>query len=801
MFSQTESDFFSCRHNKQLLDLSKTSGNPSILATNQRSDTIDILKYTISLNITDFTTDTIRGNTILKFVPKMNSINTVSLDLLSMTIDSVEINSSNLTSSYDDTLLIINLPITHNVGDTSDLIVYYHGKPQIDPSGWGGFYFSSGYAFNLGVGFAANPHNFGRVWFPCFDNFVERSKYEFNITTDNGKIAYCNGALLNDTTIGGLRTRKWVLNEEIPSYLASVSISNYTQVNWVHNGINDTFPIILTALAGDTTSMKNSFLNLNNALSAFENRYCPYMWNRVGYCLVPFNSGAMEHSTNITYPRFAANGSLTYEANLMAHELSHQWWGDLITCQTAGDMWINEGMATYSQFIFSEWVYGYPAYLNAVRANHDDVIHYAHIREGAYRAISGVPFQYTYGDHVYLKGADVAHSLRGYLGDSAFFAGLNYALSNNLFTDVTSASLLADIGTGANYNLTNFLNDWVLNPGFPHFSIDSFTSIPNGNNFDVTVYVRQKLDGAPNFYTGVPLEITFKDGSWNTDTKVILMSGQLMSFTLTIPINPIFVALDVNEKISDAITSDTKVIKTIGNSFVQNQEGRMQIKMLSIGTNDSAYVRVEQNWVKPDGFKNWSMPYRLSNYHYWKVDGIIPTSAYMQGVINYDGRLSTSGGGGWMDNDLLTANNLEDSVIVFYRKNASEDWTLYPYYSKIIANVTDKFGIITLDSLKLGEYTLAINDYTMGVYQAEEILNFVNVFPNPTSGEFTVEFGKVSDTKISVTDVTGKIIFSEITSGSGQVKINCNLWDYGVYFILVENNGEIIGRNKLVVVH
>ena len=154
-----------------------------------------------------------------------------------------------------------------------------------------------------------------------------------------------------------------------------------------------------------------------------------------------------------------------------------------------------------------------------------------------------------------------------------------------------------------------------------------------------------------------------------------------------------------------------------------------------------------------------------------------------------------------MDNDLLTANNLEDSVVVFYRKNASEDWILYPYYSKIIANVTDKFGIITLDSLKLGEYTLAINDYTMRACQPEEVLNFVNVFPNPTSEEFTIEFGKVSDTKISVTDVTGKIIYSEITSGSGQVKINCNLWDNGVYFVLVENNGEIIGRNKLVVVH
>lgn len=801
LYSQDVNEIKLCRDKHRQPDLLKITHPPSTQATNLRSDTIDILKYTINLNITDFTTDTIRGNTIVRFAPKLANINTISLDLLHMTIDSVEISSINLSSGYNDTLLIVNLPMTYTIGDTADLTVYYHGKPQIDPSGWGGFYFSGNYAFNLGVGFQTSPHNFGRAWFPCFDNFVERSKYECNISTDNGKIAYCNGFLANDTTIGSLRTRKWILNEEIPSYLASVAVAPYTQVNWIHNGINDTFPIVLTALPADTTPMKNSFLNLNNALTAYESLYGPYMWNRVGYCLVPFGSGAMEHPTNISYPRLAANGTLTYEANLMAHELSHHWFGDLVTCETEGDMWLNEGLATYSQFIFSEWVYGYSAYLSSVRANHDDVIHYIHIRENGYRAISGVPSQYTYGDHVYLKGADVAHTLRGYLGDSLFFTSLNYYLYNNIFSDVNSTTMMNDMSFASSYNLTNFFNDWVFNPGFPHFSVDSFTTVPNGNDFDVTIYVRQRLDGAPNFYTAVPLEITFKDASWNTQTAMISMSGQLMSFTFTIPIDPVFVAIDVNEKISDAITADGKVITATGNSFVQNQQGRMQVKMLALAANDSAYVRVEHNWAKPDGFKTWGIPYRLSNYHYWKVDGIIPVSAYMQGVINYDARGTTSGGNGNMDNDLLTATNLEDSIFVFYRRSAADDWVLYPYTSKTIGSAVDKFGIITIDSLQLGEYVLGLKDYTMGSYQAEENLNAVRIYPNPSSEEFTVEFGKVSETTITVTDVSGKIMYSETRSGSSRTKINCSTWQKGVYFVLVENNGAITGRNKIVVVH
>src|SRR6202007_2994816 len=166
-------------------------------------------------------------------------LNYLCLDLLQMNIDSITYNNAPLTYSYNDTLLKVNLPSAFTTNDTLDLGVYYHGHPQGDATGWGGFYFSGVYAFNLGVGFGANPHTYGRAWHPCFDNFAEHAKYTFNITTNGGKIAYCNGALTKDTTDGsGFRTRTWVMNYPITSYLASVTIAPYTQVNWTFNGIN-----------------------------------------------------------------------------------------------------------------------------------------------------------------------------------------------------------------------------------------------------------------------------------------------------------------------------------------------------------------------------------------------------------------------------------------------------------------------------------------------------------------------------------------------------------------------------------
>ncbi len=208
-----------------------------------RSDTINVLSYTLNLTVTDFTTDTLRGNTIVKYVPKMNNIKTLSLDLLHFTVDSVFMGSSKLAYTYDDTLLIITLPSTENIGDTNSVNVYYHGKPIIDASGWGGFYFQSPYAYNLGVGFSSIPHNFGRTWYPCFDNFTAKSTFVFNITTDSANRSFCNGYLTKDTISGAFRTRTWVMPNRISSYHASVDVAPYASIRDTFRGI-DTIPIL-----------------------------------------------------------------------------------------------------------------------------------------------------------------------------------------------------------------------------------------------------------------------------------------------------------------------------------------------------------------------------------------------------------------------------------------------------------------------------------------------------------------------------------------------------------------------------
>ena len=760
---------------------------------NLRSDTFDILKYTINLDISDFANQKIKGHTIIKFKPKLNGLNNLPLDLLKMTIDSITQNSVLLSYSYNDTLLRVNLQSALNTTDTSNVIVYYHGVPQGDPAGWGGFSFSGNYAYNLGVGFGAKPHNYGRVWFPCFDNFVEKSFYEFNIITSVSKTSFCNGQLVSDIVNGNFRTRNWILNKEIPSYLASVAVADYTQVNWSVNAANGNLPISLAARPSDTIALKNGFVHLPNAVLGFENYFGPYQWNRVGYCLVPFNSGAMEHATNIAYPQAAI--SIAYEANLMAHELSHHWWGDLMTCETQEDMWLNEGMASYSERLFLEWMYNYSKYLTEVKTVHDDIVKFIHLREKGFRAISGVPHQYTYGDHVYKKGADVAHTLRSYMGDAAFFAGLKYVLQQKAYKNMNSLEFRDLLQISSGQNLTSFFDNWVLNGGWPHFSIDSVKTTGTSAPYTSIVFVKQKLFGAPNLFSNVPLEVTFMNANWNKEVKQINMTGTTNSFTVQTNVLPIYTGINVDSKISDAISSEFKTIKT--NATITYTLGRSAIIVSNKGL-DSSYIRIEHNFAPPDPFKNNLNNLRLNSQHYWKVDGILSSGFLAKIKFNYDGTKNTSGNS-YLDTCLTIFNG--DSLILLYRKNAADDWREVTNYSKF--KISSKLGFVTADTLKLGEYVFANGQSSVLTYsnkiQKHDIK--LNIFPNPSSTilNITIEnFNPTNSSSIHIYDMQGKIV-KRIHTVSSENTISISDLANGQYIVNLMDKSKKIASKMVVV--
>ncbi len=749
-------------------------------ALNNRSDTIDVLNYIINLDMTDYAGHIIKGNCEVSFSPKINGISNIALDLLELNVDSITLQGALLTYTYNDTLLNITLPTSLNTSDTSSIVVYYNGIPQQDASGWGGFYYQSGYTFNLGVGFSANPHNYGRVWFPCFDNFVERSSYEFNIITAQGMKAHCNGSLVNETIINAdTISRNWVLNEEIPTYLACVAVAAYETVDINHAGINGSVPIELVAKASDTTNMKNSFTHLTDAIDIYEDNYGPYRWNKVGFSLVPFSSGAMEHATNIAYPLSAANGSLGSET-LMAHEFAHHWWGNLVTCKTAEDMWINEGMASYSEHLFLEKVYDHDAYINEVINNHAAILQFAHVNEGGYLPISGVPHEYTYGDHTYKKGASVAHNMRAYMGDSLFFYGLRSITNNYQFKDISASQFRDELIASTGVDMNNFFNDWVFSPGYSHFSIDSSEVVQNGVNFDVTVHVKQKLKGATNFHVNTPVEVTFFDATWGKIDTVIIVSGQYTTVTVTIPFTPVLTIVNNNNKLNQARTEDQLVITGTGTKTLNLSNFVLTTSSIV----DSALMQIEHHWVAPDSIKNNPYNYRISKSRYWSVKGILPSTYTATAKLVYDGKASA----GYLDAGLVS--QTEDSLILLYREDAKSDWIEYPYYTKNMLGTTPAYGWINISSLLLGEYTFANGITPTSINEELDLQNNIIIYPNPTDSFFWIE-GKSynKDTRVKVFDLAGKLIYS--IKFNKKQKINTSKWRAGTYIIsLIEGEEQ-----------
>jgi aminopeptidase N len=140
-------------------------------ASSLRSDTLDIRKTIIDFNITDFVTKNIFAKATLDIQCKMNGVNQMVFDLEGLTVDSILINNSLVSYSTNGFYLTVNTASTFNQNDTALVDIYYHGVPIADAT-WGGFSFIGNYGFQMGVGFNAQPHSFGRTWHPCFDNFV-----------------------------------------------------------------------------------------------------------------------------------------------------------------------------------------------------------------------------------------------------------------------------------------------------------------------------------------------------------------------------------------------------------------------------------------------------------------------------------------------------------------------------------------------------------------------------------------------------------------------------------------------------
>jgi len=763
--------------------------------SSQTADSIHVISYNINLNITDYSNQSISGFTTLIINPRVNGVQKVLLDLLALDVDSVKLNGGIHPFSYNDTLLVIPLPAPAGPNDTIDVTVFYHGAPVAD-SYWGGFSFSGGTAYNLGVAFVSVPHCFGRVWFPCIDDFKDRSVYNCNITTTNDKMAVCGGTLISSEDHGnGTSTWRWRLSSPVPSYLASVAVSNYAAYTDVYRGLERNIPITIYVQPQDTARARASFIHLKDILAIFEHCFGPYRWERVGYVGVPFTGGAMEHATNIAYPNSCITGDLSYE-DLYAHELSHHWFGDLVTCYRAEEMWLNEGWGRYCELLYTELLYGKNDYKRVIRANHRKSVQFNYVEDAGYLALSDVPQQYTYGSTVYDKGADVVHSLRNYMGDRQFFDGVKSFLDSNAFTDISIAKLGNFLQRHSGQNINGFLTDWVYQPGFIHYSVDSFHVNIDSSGIEAHVYIRQRVKGGSGLHTRDSLDITFMNDRWQKFTIKIAVGSALTTSIVRLPFVPDIVMADPEEKVSDATTDCYKTIKTSGTLAFEDTYFTLDVQNIT----DSAFLRIEHNWVGPDNvIADIAGIYRISDFRYWKVDGVFPAGFRAKGRFTYNRSKPTSiysTSQGWLDHTLLTNIHSADSLVLLYRRNTSEKWRICSFVKS--GGATS--GYLSVTELLPGEYTLGIgNPGLSGIYQDNEKEDGLLIYPNPSKHDVHIEY-KVAFTNAAIFDTCGKMVDNiKPLLGGKSVVWHPEKPSGGLYIVHISDGNRILCSGRFMV--
>lgn len=804
--AQPEKQFYGCKgkHHHHLSQAPELTPEQmaKITTSNERSDTIDILHYNISLDFTQFNQQEISGSCAISIKAKMDDVNSITLDLVQLNIDSVVAQNTLLNYSYDGDLLTIEFSNALSIEQEMTLEVFYNGHPtpSTSPDGlsiFGGLVWQNGIAYNLGIGLYSAPYNYGRGWFPCFDTFVERSTFEFNIISNGGKRAYCIGTFMGEDILpNGDLLRSYEMNQELPTYLAGIAVGDYDSWTSTHVGAFGDVELEILAQPNDLATVVNSFQYLDESVDNLEYWWGEYPWERVGYVMT--GNGAMEHPTNVAFPIYAADDGPNFNQNrLMTHELGHHWWGNVVTLNGPQNMWIKEGPAEYSSNLFHEHVFGRDEFLTVVKNNLLLVMEEAHIDDNGYQALSPMPYEHTYGTHTYKKGALVIHNLRGYLGDSLFRVGMQSVLAEFAYGHMDAQQFRDQLTSATGVDMGPYFDAWIFAPGYSSYEIDKMTSTVSGNNFDVEIEVQQKLHAATVFHKQTPLAVTFMDEDFNVYHDQIMVDGEFSTVTVSVPFEPSTAFFNGDHQLNLAVIGDQNMLTDDGPSGIAY--GGINVKVQSYV--DSSFIRVEEYRVAADPSPTNIYDARIATGRYFRVTGVLNPDTEIRGELFYDGGSPED-----LDYDLVQIT--EDSLVVLYRASPEDDWSEYDDYEvKIQGSSTNGTGVIKIENLQLGEYTLANADIPMVANEniLKEKIDWT-LFPNPVSDQLELQgtLPQNGTYEVSIYDIRGNNILEknmEVVNEQFSITMNLQELANGTYVAIIrDKNGKEWGSQTLEVV-
>ena len=555
----------------------------------QVADSVDAIDYDLTLDLSSG--NRLCGHAVVT-LRMLRECATVGL-MLEATTDSVKVDGATVA----DAALWAVPTAGVAAGDTVRVEVWYRTTGYVEPGGWGGLYLGSSLGYNLGVGFASNPHVIGRALFPCRDNFTDKATYTLRVTTKAGWTAECGGTRLSaEVDSAGCEHSVWRIGQPTPTYLVSVSQAAWQRVQDTVASLYGDYPLTLGYRTGTEADVRSAFAELDSVVPMYERCFGPYRWGRIGYIATP--KGSMEHVNNIALQSSFATSLSERAQTTIAHELGHAWFGNLLTCTTDADMWINEGGASFCSEVAMESVLGREASDDYYQRNLEAVLRTTHSTDGAYRALHGLPLHLTYGSTTYDKGWMVWHSLRGYLGEEAFYGAMNRLMASCAFGNIDAEGLRDSLSLYTGVDLEDFFRFHVFSPGFVDYHVEMDTPEDGCLSTSPSLHLHQQSVGTDAHveFNRVPVTFYARPGYDSTVCKRTILFEGTDAYEMTdLPFVPAFCVLDADCELSDAATVACQQTEGEGTLHTLESEHAM------VGTRHATTVCVEHHWGKPMG--------------------------------------------------------------------------------------------------------------------------------------------------------------------------------------------------------
>jgi aminopeptidase N len=475
----------------------------------------------------------------------------LDFDCAELTVSSARVNGKDAPFDLRDDKLRVQLAQPAKSGEKFEVSLKYEGKPT------SGLYFISpdkddpGRAKEIWTqGEAEDTHHY----IPIYDYPNDRTTSEMILTVPGDWLTVSNGKLLSvQDASNGQKTWTWRQSLPVSTYLISFVAGEYKEKKdtW-HN-----LPITYNVPRGMEDTIDPTFSHTKEMLDFFSERFgVPYPWDQYAQTAVDdFVASGMENVSATTLAaRDMLHADLASEKpeaadELISHEMTHQWFGDLVTCKDWTNTWLNEGFATFGATLWEEHSYGV------------DASSYRYWREQntwmQSKELYPIPIvtrdindSVEYVGNVYDKAGWVIHMLREQMGDEPFFRALKHYLEAYRLQNVVSADLSKALEESSGRNVDQFFDQWIYGAGAPRFTVRSSYD-DAGKKVSLSVKQTQKVEGHVGLFRAlVDVSITTSSGE-----KLFPIEVSKADETFSFPVDgpPLMVLFDKGDKILKSV--------------------------------------------------------------------------------------------------------------------------------------------------------------------------------------------------------------------------------------------------------